>query len=148
MLEERNNPGGNGDPQSTTGGVGEEPDKSVAGAGGPIAGPGEGLGGTPKKSARPRAKPRRKSVAARRGADQTGRKTGTGAKRKNAGQPKNPRQRKARQMAPTGRARAGIGKKPKGKGRRAAGRKTSTSKGSPAAKGRKASRGTSARRRR
>ena len=118
MLEERNN-GGNGDPQWTTRGVGEELDESVAAAGGPIRGPGEGQGGTPKKASRQRPRRRRQSVAARRGADETGRKTGTGAKRKNAGQLKNPRERKARQMGPTGRARAGIGKTKKGKRRTA-----------------------------
>ncbi|MFL5380063.1 MAG: hypothetical protein ACJ787_19305 [Myxococcales bacterium] len=144
MVEEHNN-GGNGDPQWTTRGVGEELDETVAAAGGPIRGPGEGQGGTRKKSARPRAKPRRKSVAARRGTDETDRKTGTGAKRKNAGQLKNPRERKARQMGPTGRARAGIGKKPKGKARTAAGRRTSTNKGSPAAKRRKGNRGATRR---
>src|SRR3954471_12101672 len=147
MVEERNN-GGNGDPQWTTRGVGEELDESVAAAGGPILGPGEGQGGVPKKAPRQRPRRRRQSVAARRGADETRRKTGTGTKRKNAGQLKNPRERKARQLGPTGRARAGIGKRPKGKGRTAAGRRTGTKSGSPKAKRRKANRGTAARRRR
>jgi hypothetical protein len=147
MLEERNN-GGNGDPQWTTRGVGEELDESVAAAGGPVRGPGEGQGGTPKKSPKQRPRRRRPSVAARRGADETGRKTATGAKRKNAGQLKNPRERKARQMGPTGRARAGIGKTAKGKRRTAAGRRTSTRSGSPKATRRKGNRGSSTRRRR
>src|SRR5207237_10217844 len=143
--EESNN-GGNGDPQWTTRGVAEQLDESVAAAGGPIRGPGEGQGGEPKKPAKERPRRRRQSVAARRGADETRRKTATGAKKKNAGQLKNPRERKARQLGPVGRARAGIGKRPKGKGRTAAGRRTSTRSGSPKAKRRKANRGPSPRR--
>jgi hypothetical protein len=133
MVEERNN-GGNGDPQWTTRGVGEELDESVAAAGGPIAGPGEGQGGVPKKKKAPRRRPQGKTAAT--------------AKRKNAGQLKNPRERKARQLGPVGRARAGIGKRPKGKARTAAGRRTGTRSGSPSAKRRKGNRGTSARRKR
>ena len=148
MHEERSGNGGNGDPQWTTRGVAEQLDETVAAAGGPIPGPGEGQGGTPKKPVRQRPRRRRQSVAARRGGDETGRKTGTGAKKKNAGQLKNPRERKARQMGPTGRARAGIGKTVKGKGRTAAGRRTSTRAGSPKAKRRKGNRATPARRRR
>jgi hypothetical protein len=143
MHEERNN-GGNGDPQWTTRGVGEELDETVAAAGGPIPGPREGQGGTPKKPSRQRPRRRRQSVAARRGGDETGRKTATGAKKKNAGQLKNPRERKARQMGPAGRARAGIGKTAKGKSRTAAGRRTSTKAGSPKAKRRMGKRGPSA----
>jgi hypothetical protein len=139
MVEERN--GGNGDPQWTTRGVAEELDESVAAAGGPIRGPGEGQGGMPKKKRPPRAKARRPSVAARRGEDETERKTPTGRKAKNAGQARNPRARKAKQMGPTGRSRTAVGRTPKGKGKTAAGRRTGTSKGSPAAKRRRANRG-------
>jgi hypothetical protein len=132
----------NGDPQFTTRGVGEQLDETVARAGGIIRGPGEGQGGARKPKVAPRPRPRRKSVAARRGADETGRKTATGEKRKNPRQLRNPRERKARQMGPTGRARAGIGKKPKGKSRTAAGRRRVGAGGSPKAKRRKANRGT------
>ena len=140
MLEERNG-GSNGDPQWTTRGVGEELDESVAAAGGPIRGPGEGQGGTRKKKRTPRAKARRQSVAARRGEDETGRKTPTGRKAKHAGQERTPRARKAKQMGPVGRTRTAVGRRPKGKGSTAAGRRTGTSAGSPAAKRRKANRG-------
>src|SRR5436309_4574197 len=109
MHEERSNNGGNGDPQWTTRGVGEQLDESVAAAGGPIRGPGEGQGGTRKKTAPQRPRPRRQSVAARRGADETGRKTATGAKKKNPRQIKNPMKRKERQLGPVGRARLGVG---------------------------------------
>src|SRR5438105_3318257 len=89
MLEERGNNGGNGDPQWTTRGVGEQLDESVAAAGGPIRGPGEGQGGERKRTAKPRARRR------------TARTT---TKRKNTGQLRNPRERKARQLGPVGRA--------------------------------------------
>ena len=131
MHEERSNNGGNGDPQWTTRGVGEQLDESVAAAGGPIRGPGEGQGGERKRTAKPKARRR---------------KARTTTKRKNTGQLRNPRERKARQLGPVGRARAGIGKKAKGKGRTAAGRRTSTRSGSPKAKRRKANRGTLPRR--
>jgi hypothetical protein len=132
----------NGDPQWTTRGVGEQLDETVARAGGIFPGPGEGQGGMRKPKVAPRARPRRKSVAARRGGDETGRKTLTGEKRKNAGQLRNPRERKDRQIGPTGRARAGVGKKPKGKSRTAAGRRRVGHGGSPKARRRKANRGT------
>ncbi|MFL5312872.1 MAG: hypothetical protein ACJ79H_20765 [Myxococcales bacterium] len=139
-MEQRNG-NGNGDPQFTTRGAGEQLDETVAAAGGPIAGPGEGQGGTPKKASPPARRPRRKSVAARRGADETGRKTGTGEKIKNPRQLRNPRRRKERQMGPTGRRRAGVGRKPKGKSRTAAGQRRQGAGGSPKAKRRKANRG-------
>jgi hypothetical protein len=132
----------NRDPQFTTRGAGEQLDPTVAAAGQPIAGPNEGQGGAPKRVSPPRPRPRRKSVAARRGGDETGRRTGTAQKAKNAGQLRNPRERKNRQLGPTGRARARVGRKRRGKNRTAAGRRRVGAGGSPKAKRRKANRGT------
>ena len=131
MHEERGTIGGNGDPQWTTPGVGEQLDESVAAAGGPIRGPGEGQGGERKRTTKPRARPQKARAR---------------TKKKNAGQLKNPRERKARQLGPVGRARAGIGKKAKGKARTAAGRRTSTKSGSSKVRRRKGNRGTASRR--
>ena len=141
-MEQKGNGNGNGDPQFTTRGVGEQLDDTDAAAGGPIPGPAEGQGGAPEKISPPTPRPRRMSVAARRGADETGRKTGTGKKTKNPRQLRNPRKRKERQMGPTGRMRAGVGRKPKGKSRTAAGRRRRGAGGSPKAKRRKANRKT------
>jgi len=48
-MEQKGNGNGNGDPQFTTRGVGEQLDETVAAAGGPIPGPAEGQGGAPEK---------------------------------------------------------------------------------------------------
>jgi hypothetical protein len=71
-------------------------------------GPGEGQRGRPRKSVAAKPKKRRQSMAARRGDDETGRKDGLGRKTKNAGQLANPRERKARQFGPKGRARLHV----------------------------------------
>jgi hypothetical protein len=67
MNEERKNGGdgngdvgGNGDPQFTTPGVGEQLDETVAEPGGPIPGPMEGQGGEPKPLEPAPARPQRK----------------------------------------------------------------------------------------
>src|SRR5947208_1750542 len=122
----------NGDPQFTTQGVYRQADDVSPG-------PMEGQGGVRLDVPPTRPRQGRKSLAARRGKDETRRKTGLGKKAKNAGQLRNPKERKARQMGPTGRARAGIGKRPRGKKGTAA---TLRAKGSPKAARRKGNRGT------
>ena len=103
-----------GDPQFTTQGAYRQIESTGAG-------PGEGQRGSPRKKRPPKARPRRRSLAARRGLDETGRKNGLGEKSRNPHQIRNPRVRRAKAMGPVGRARAGIGKRPKGRTRTRAG---------------------------
>src|SRR4051794_35369875 len=98
----------NGDPQFTTQGVYQQADDITPG-------PQEGQRGARRPKVAPKARPKKPTVRARRGQDETRRKDRTGRKAKNAGQLRNPAERKARQLGPVGRARAGVGKKPKGK---------------------------------
>ena len=99
----------NGDPQFTTQGVYQQADDISPG-------PQEGQRGVPVPKAAPKPKRRgRKSVAARRGLDETRKKDRTGRKAKNAGQLRNPMARKRRQMGPTGRARNRTEIRAKGK---------------------------------
>src|SRR5438445_2374706 len=91
-----------GDPQFTTQGAYRQLDETVAAAGGPLPGPREGQGGGRRKMSPPRPAPAKPP------------------KRKNTGQLRNPAERKARQLGPVGRARKGVGKRPRGKHRTAA----------------------------
>src|SRR5438874_12299956 len=87
------------DTQSTTQGV-YPPATDIS------PGPPEGQRGVPVPKLTPKRRQRaRKSVAERRGRDETRKKDRTGRKAKNAGQLRNPMARKRRQMGPTGRAR-------------------------------------------
>ena len=121
----------NGDPQFTTQGVYQQADDISPG-------PQEGQRGTPVPKLAPKKRERgRKSVAARRGLDETRKKDRTGRKAKNAGQLRNPMARKRRQMGPTGRARNRTEIRAKGKARTAARAKKG---GSPKAKRRQGNR--------
>ena len=127
-----------GDPQFTTQGAYRQIESTGEG-------PGEGQRGRPRKKAPPRERPRRPSVAARRGLDETGSKNRLGEKAKNPHQIRNPRVRRAKAMGPTGRARAGIGRRPKGRTRTKAGildfsTGKRAAKGSPNAKRREGNR--------
>ena len=128
------------DPQFTTQGVYREAEAQ-------LPGPQEGQRGTPSKKTPPRARRRRKTLAARRGEDETSRKTGLGEKAKNPRQLRKPEERKKRQLGPAGRARSGVNLRPKGRSRTTAGvRKASSGtqrsmKASPKAKRREANRG-------
>src|SRR5438552_1079026 len=89
----------NGDPQFTTQGVYQQADDISPG-------PQEGQRGVPVPKLTPKKRQRgRKSVAERRGRDETRKKDRTGRKAKNAGQLRNPMERKRRQMGPAARAR-------------------------------------------
>ena|SRR5438067_8939344 len=145
MEEERNN-GGNGDPQSMPG-VAEETDESVV-TGEPTGARGEGEGGTRKRRTPARPKRGGRKVAARRGAGQTVRKTGTGVKKKIPREAKKPRRRKEREVDIAGIARAGVRRSAKGRGRMAAARRPRVKIGSRQPARRKANRGTVPRRRR
>ena len=103
----------NGDPQFTTGGVYSDLDSAGYG-------PYQGQRGVARKKEPPRARPRRATVAARRGEDETGKKNALGEKAKNPRQLPNPKERKKRQLGPVGRARTGITRRPKGRKRTAA----------------------------
>jgi len=146
MEEERNN-GGNGDPQSMPGDVAEETDESVV-TGEPLAARGEGEGGTRKRRTAARPKRGGRNVAARRGAGQTVRKTGTGVKKKIPREAKKPRRRKEREVDTAGIARAGVRRSAKGRGRTAAARRPRVKIGRRQPARRKANRGTVPRRRR
>jgi hypothetical protein len=113
MNEERKNGGdgngdigGNGDPQFTTPGVGEQLDETAAEAGGPIPGPMEGQGGEPEAAEPEPARPQRKAAPRK--------------KAKSAGS----------------RAKKGSKAKPAARGRSAAGKKKAKSKGKGKAKAR------------
>src|SRR3954464_15896930 len=111
MNEERKNGGdgngdvgGNGDPQFTTPGAGEQLDETVAEAGGPIPGPMEGQGGERQE---PEMEPER-AAPRRTAAPRKKKKAAPARAKKKAG--------KARKAAPARRAR-GAAKKSKGKAR-------------------------------
>jgi hypothetical protein len=128
------------DPQFTTQGAYREAEAQ-------LPGPQEGQRGTPRKKTPPRARRRRQSLAARRGEDETSRKTGLGEKAKNPRQLRKPGERKKRQLGPAGRARSGVARRPKGRSRTLAGVLQASSglerriKASPMAKRRVANRG-------
>ena len=133
------------DPQFTTQGAYRQLDETVA-AFGLMMGPREGQHGVPHKKSPPPARAGRQTVRARRGQDETTRKTGLGEKAKNAHQLRNPAERKKRQLGPVGRERAGIGRRPKGRSQTSAGiwkrnAGASSPKGSPNAKRREMNRG-------
>jgi hypothetical protein len=119
------------DPQFTTQGVYQDADDISPG-------PQEGQRGVPIPRLPPKARRRaRKSMAERRGKDETRKKDRVGRKAKNAGQLRDPMDRKRRQMGPTGRARNRTDIQPKGKARTAARAKKG---GSPKAKRRQGNR--------
>jgi hypothetical protein len=130
------------DPQITTQGAYRQVEPSTV-----LPGPGEGQGGRPRKKQAPRARPRRPTVAARRGLDETGLKNGLGEKVKNPHQLRNPKERLKRKLGPVGRQTTGMDRKPKGRSRTVAGIQKASSgltrsvKGSPKAKRREANRG-------
>src|SRR5581483_5974003 len=107
MNEERKNGGdgngdvgGNGDPQFSTPGVGEQLDETAAEAGGPIPGPMEGQGGGEPELAEPEpARPQRKAAPRK--------------KAKSAGS----RAKEASKSKSAGRGRSGAGKKARSKGK-------------------------------